>query len=185
MEIPKELSKNFFYYKDIVYSKMRYYLQPYYNISYNVSQINDNIFISDLPSAFNIIRMKEDGITHVLCVIMGMDPLYPDDFTYKNIHISDIESEDLHIYINECVKYIDDVVKNNGKILVHCSYGISRSASMVIAYFIKNGMSYDEAYNFVKSKRNIIEPNDGFKEQLRSLEKETKEELSGLKELSE
>jgi len=142
-------------------------MQPYYNTSYNVSKITDQIFISDLPSSCNIECMQKDGITNVLCVILGMDPLYPNLFEYKNIHICDIENENLASYFKECVEYIDNVVKTNGKILVHCSYGISRSASMVIAYFISKGMTYEDAYNFVKSKRNIIEPNDGFKKQLK------------------
>jgi protein-tyrosine phosphatase len=163
-----------FYYKDICYSKLRYYLQPYVNTTYNISKITDNIYLSDMPTASNKEKLKEDGITHILCVILGMDPLYPDDFTYKNIHIRDVAHQDISEYLDECVEFIEDVVKENGKVLVHCSYGVSRSASMVLAYLIKNGMSYDEAYKLVKSKRDIIEPNPGFKKQLLvySLERE-------------
>lgn len=40
---------------------------------------------------------------------------------------------------------------------MHCIAGVSRSVSMVIAYFIKeHGMHYDEAYRLVKSKRKIV-----------------------------
>ncbi len=45
--------------------------------------------------------------------------------------------------------------------------GISRSVSFVIAYLMKENMwKYDEAYNFVKSKRKTISPNSGFIQQL-------------------
>ncbi len=45
----------------------------------------------------------------------------------------------------------------------HCAAGVSRSASIVIAYYIKEKkMTFQEAYDFVKSKRNKIYPNSGF-----------------------
>lgn len=156
------------YYRECIYNRIRYYLQYYYNIEYNASKINDNIYISDLPSSCNLEKLKEDGITHILCTVLGMDPIYPDDFIYKNIHLRDVEYQDLTMHFDECVQFIDDAIKQDGKVLVHCSYGVSRSASMVIAYFIKKGqMSYEEAYQLVKNKRDIIEPNDGFKKQLK------------------
>jgi protein-tyrosine phosphatase len=35
--------------------------------------------------------------------------------------------------------------------------GVSRSVSLVLAYFIKNkGMTYDDAYKLVKSRRKIV-----------------------------
>lgn len=43
------------------------------------------------------------------------------------------------------------------KVLAHCIAGVSRSVSMVLAYFIKHhGMEYEEAYRLIKSKRKIV-----------------------------
>ena len=54
--------------------------------------------------------------------------------------------------------------------------GISRSASIVIAYIMyKNKMPFNEAFDFVSKKRKVISPNTGFKDQLIKFEKIMKE----------
>ncbi len=61
--------------------------------------------------------------------------------------------------------------KNNSKCLVHCKMGVSRSASTVIAYAMKEyGWSLEKAYNFVKQKRSIAQPNAAFMRQLAEYE---------------
>ena len=51
-------------------------------------------------------------------------------------------------------------MEGNEKILVNCMIGSSRSATIVIAYIMwKQKMKYEDAFNFVKSKRKIINPN--------------------------
>ncbi len=58
-----------------------------------------------------------------------------------------------------------------GKVLVHCAMGLSRSASLVLAYLmIHEGMTLGEAIKAVAQHRNIC-PNSGFMEQLRDLDK--------------
>ena len=55
---------------------------------------------------------------------------------------------------------------------MHCAAGVSRSASIVIAYIMwDKKMSFEEAFEFVESKRKIG-PNNGFIEQLKLFEKE-------------
>lgn len=49
--------------------------------------------------------------------------------------------------------------------------GVSRSASTVIAYAMKEyNWSLEKAYNFVKQKRSITRPNSGFMRQLAEYE---------------
>lgn len=55
---------------------------------------------------------------------------------------------------------------------VHCYAGVSRSATVVLAYLMKEqGLTLSAAFKFVKARRFIL-PNDGFKAQLRKFEEE-------------
>ena len=50
---------------------------------------------------------------------------------------------------------------------MHCMAGVSRSATLVIAYIMKKyKMSLDEAKKLVEAKRPFINPNPGFIKQL-------------------
>lgn len=59
---------------------------------------------------------------------------------------------------------------STGKVLVHCAMGISRSATLVLAFLmICEDMSLADAIQAVRSHRGIC-PNSGFLEQLRELD---------------
>ncbi|VEU19794.1 DEKNAAC100200 [Brettanomyces naardenensis] len=55
---------------------------------------------------------------------------------------------------------IDESLAANKKVLIHCQCGISRSASLIMAYFMKvNRVDYNQAYNQLKQKAPLISPN--------------------------
>lgn len=54
-----------------------------------------------------------------------------------------------------------------GNVYIHCAAGISRASYMDIAvHCIANHWSYQQAYDEIKAQRPIIDPNQGFKNQL-------------------
>ncbi|KAF9931034.1 Dual specificity protein phosphatase 9 [Linnemannia zychae] len=78
---------------------------------------------------------------------------------------------------------IDEALAANGgqgKALVHCQLGVSRSASLVIAYVMRaRGMGLTEAYDFVKQRSGVISPNMSLMYQLAEFEKNLKKQGDG------
>ena len=71
--------------------------------------------------------------------------------------------------------FLPEVVHTGGgKVMVNCVEGVSRSATIVIAYcMLERAMSLYEAMTIIRRGRNIA-PNDGFLKQLIRLEKQLK-----------
>ena len=74
-------------------------------------------------------------------------------------------------YINFFFLFSDEAKDAGAKILVHCQAGVSRSATITIAYILQHSyMSMTDAYRYVKGKRSIISPNFNFMGQLLDFE---------------
>jgi protein-tyrosine phosphatase len=77
------------------------------------------------------------------------------------IKIEDIDSENIAISFKETFEFIEKARKVTN-VLIHCQAGISRSATVLIAYLVrKNRIIVREAMELVRSKRWQIYPNNG------------------------
>ena len=66
----------------------------------------------------------------------------------------------------------DGVKASGGRVLVHCHAGVSRSATVCMAYIMKTlGHDLRTAYDYVKSRRSCVSPNLHFMGQLLEFEK--------------
>ncbi|XP_078272848.1 dual specificity protein phosphatase 16 [Rhinoraja longicauda] len=91
---------------------------------------------------------------------------------FLRVPVNDSFSEKILPWLDKSVEFIEKAKASNGCVLVHCLAGISRSATIAIAYIMKRmDMSLDEAYRFVKEKRPTISPNFNFLGQLLDFEK--------------
>jgi len=75
----------------------------------------------------------------------------------------DVPWQDISKYFLVAIRFIKEALSNGGKVLVHCYAGVSRSATIVIAYLMQeHNLGYYEAMTFVKRKRPEVFPNAGF-----------------------
>lgn len=87
---------------------------------------------------------------------------------YYHFEILDKENCDISKYFDKTYDIISNAIFDKKEsILVHCDHGVSRSASIVIAFVIRcKKISFDDAYKLVKKCRREINPNKSFVKQL-------------------
>ncbi|XP_070812632.1 dual specificity protein phosphatase 2 [Pituophis catenifer annectens] len=113
------------------------------------------------------------GITAVLNVSSSCPNYFEGHFLYKSIPVEDNHMADISIWFQEAIDFIDSVKASGGHVLVHCQAGISRSATICLAYLIQSRrVRLEEAFDFVKQRRGVISPNFGFMGQLLQFETE-------------
>lgn len=87
--------------------------------------------------------------------------------TYLRIVIDDADDEDISKHFEATSAFIQQHLLEGHAVLVHCYAGISRSATVCIAFLMRNrDLSLNQAYAVVEVVRKIIYPNEGFYEQL-------------------
>ena len=125
--------------------------------------IEDKLYLGSIRSSFLKEDLKKLGVTHILMVGYYMTPIYPNDFIYENIEINDFRNENILEHLIKGIKFIEE----SKVCYTHCQVGRSRSASFVIAYIMyKNKIHFSKAFDYVRKKRRIAFPNEGFQWQL-------------------
>jgi len=93
---------------------------------------------------------------------------------FKHFPLKDTPQENLIDYLAESFDFIETALSQNKQVLIHCDAGVSRSASVVIAYLMrKYGNTIQEAHNLVQQKRPCIDIQN-FAQQLQHYEQELK-----------
>ena len=112
-------------------------------------------------------------ITHIVNASKAIKNAFEPEITYMNAYISDRETEYIDDYFLQAFEFINEALTSNhqNRVLVHCGFGVSRSASLVIMYLMKAWKKgYEEVLDYVKTCREIVQPNDGFETQLKKFD---------------
>jgi len=135
-------------------------------------EIVPGLYLGNAENAYNDVHLSALGVTHILNTAKQAENRHEDKFKYLKISLIDSDEEDLSPHFEKAIAFIDEALKT-GKILVHCMSGMSRSASMVGAWLMKrHGMTFERALEEMQEKRPIVDPNEGFRDQLAQYEKE-------------
>ena len=135
--------------------------------------VKDKLYLGNESDANNYELIKNTGITSIITLnstVLNDDvnKLISDrNGSWKHVPIRDRSSEQ----IIDIMEILIDFIDSQGKVLVHCQHGISRSSTIVMAYLMKTrNMTNLEAFDLVKAKRPIVDPNFGFLTQLQRFE---------------
>ena len=144
-----------------------------------MTEIIENLFLGDCHTARDLAFLKRHNITHILCIASELKPKFPGKFVYKMFNVSNHPGFKICSILDKSCNYIYDCLKRAptipseyyskkekessismtsfplmNRMLVHCSDGNSRSATVILAYLIKfKRMNLKTAYSFLKRKR--------------------------------
>lgn len=110
------------------------------------------------------------GITHVLSVGVEAPPIAS---LWRTLFVPclDLAETRLADVLALTDAFIGECRQMDGRILVHCNAGVSRSAAVVVGYFMRTErLSYADALALVRAQRPCCRPNDGFAKQLKEME---------------
>uniref|UniRef100_UPI001EAF7617 dual specificity protein phosphatase 16-like n=1 Tax=Oncorhynchus gorbuscha TaxID=8017 RepID=UPI001EAF7617 len=137
------------------------------------TRILPHLYLGCQRDVLNKEVMQQNEITYVLNASNTCPkPDYIPESHFLRVPVNDSFCEKILPWLDRSVEFIEKAKASNACVLVHCLAGISRSATIAIAYIMtRMDMSLDEAYRFVKEKRPTISPNFNFLGQLLDFEK--------------
>uniref|UniRef100_A0A8C3WZ83 Dual specificity protein phosphatase 8 n=1 Tax=Catagonus wagneri TaxID=51154 RepID=A0A8C3WZ83_9CETA len=144
--------------------------------SVGLTRILPHLYLGSQKDVLNKDLMTQNGISYVLNASNSCPkPDFICESRFLRVPINDNYCEKLLPWLDKSIEFIDKAKLSSCQVIVHCLAGISRSATIAIAYIMKTmGMSSDDAYRFVKDRRPSISPNFNFLGQLLEYERSLK-----------
>ncbi len=136
-----------------------------------ITIITNNICLGGRDDASDFNMLQQHGVTHVLNVAAQLPNYHEDKLIYLKIPLIDEDSTDISKASPLASAFISRAEAMNGRVLIHCISGVSRSVTLLIMHFMSvHKMILKKAYDYVYSCRPFISPNDGFKMHLAKME---------------
>lgn len=117
------------------------------HVQEDVSWVLPDLAVGGMPHDWDIPRLQELGVTHVLSVNWPDRPEYPEvvaAFAHLDLAILDDAEPKPPEWFRAGIAFAESVPPE-GKLLVHCGHGINRSPAMVYAILLSRGVKDPEA----------------------------------------
>ena len=136
--------------------------------------IQNKLYFGNQILAKDESRLKQLGIKSIIDLIDYKDPSkqikHSKDFNYLHLSIEDVPTNNAD-WAEKGSNFIEEQIKNNNPVYVHCAQGISRSSTLVMHYLMtREKQNLKTVFFKLKDLRNIIDPTTGFMKSLCNLD---------------
>ncbi len=141
-----------------------------------IFEVHKNLYIGAYWPRLNFGKFREIGITAI--VNLMEESLYnPTSLGFSYLHKGfPDDTYPPHDYLDEILNFINHHLQDAGKVLVHCSMGISRSGGIIVAWLLKENLtwSWRDAMAYVTDSKFIapaVEIRESILDYLQGIEK--------------
>lgn len=122
------------------------------------------LYLGNWEHAQNFAALKDLGISRLISIHNNPENLkVPKGFQQLKMTVADVHTQDITPYFNPSYDFIEEARNSHQGVLVHCGAGVSRSASLCIAYLMRRfAWNAARARKHCQSRRSLVNPNDGF-----------------------
>jgi len=126
-----------------------------------MSQVRPGLFLGSMYDALDSALLEKKAITHVVNITLATMP--EDRLMRLNIRIEDDVHEDIFQHFKPVCNFVTQALTQGGHVLIHCEQGISRSATLVLAFLMqREHRQAMPALAELRTTRPIVCPNEGF-----------------------
>merc|ERR1712100_979737 len=148
------------------------------------NEILPGMYLGDIAAATSKEVLEKHHITHVVDCSNGNNHLRLQGVEYMEVNVIDAPGSDISAFFDDAVAFIHQARQREGSnVLVHCFRGVSRSATIVLAFLFrhevplmprKDGtqdqttteLTKGELLDYLRERRPSVAPNTGFWGQL-------------------
>lgn len=119
-----------------------------------------NVYLYSEPTLEETLQF--DVVVNVAKEVANLGPLISQTKPVSYYHAKWSHSSKISVDLDRLTDIIHDAVGHNKKVLVHCQCGVSRSASLIVAYIMRfHNLGLNDAYSQLKRIAKDTSPNMG------------------------
>jgi len=126
------------------------------------TEAQPHLFIGSLYDALDKSWLTAQHITHAVNATQAELPS-GDGVRRHWVRLDDDQDADIFPHFRPTCAFLDEALASDGRVLVHCEQGISRSATLLTAYAMRKArLPALAALVALRKQRQMVDPNPGF-----------------------
>ncbi|XP_022100974.1 dual specificity protein phosphatase 22-like isoform X2 [Acanthaster planci] len=154
-----------------------------HSMGIGMSEIIPGLYVGNFRDAKDQEALHNNRITHIVTIHDHAKVPLP-HIEYLTLNSPDNPTANISQFFHKATEFIHECRIHDGRVLVHCIAGVSRSVTIAVAYLMSvTDHGWRDCLRAVKQARQVANPNFGFQRQLQNFENtELKEVRKRIKE---